>query len=33
MKVTLRLVAVVCFYFAAAGVVRGQDLDPAVKGS
>jgi len=31
MKVTLRLVAAVCFYFMAAGVVRGQDLDPQIR--
>jgi cyclase len=30
MKVTLKLVAVVCFYFATADVVRGQDFDPQI---
>ena len=31
MKVTLRLVAAICFYCAAAGVVWGQDLDPQIR--
>ena len=31
MKVKPRLFAAVCFYFAAAGVVWGQDLDPQIR--
>jgi len=31
MKITLRLVAAICFYCAAAGVVWGQDLDPQIR--
>ncbi len=31
MKVKLKLVAAACFYFAAAGVVWGQELDPQIR--